>query len=222
LKKEWCIPSVGPDFVWRMEDVLDLYAEPLDPQCPQVCFDERPCQLLGEVLAPMEAKPGRVKRVDHEYERKGRANLFVMVQPLAGWRHLEVTEHRTNLDFAQQMKALVDEHFPKAEVIRVVLDNLSTHSPASLYQAFPPEEARRLTRKLEFHYTPKHGSWLNMAEIELSLLSRQCLKQRIPDTDSLRRQVEAWQTERNARAATIRWRFTTTDARTKLNRLYPS
>ncbi len=222
MKKEWCIPSVGPDFVWRMEDVLDLYAEPLDPKRPQVCFDERPCQLLGEVLAPMEAKPGRVKRIDHEYERKGRANLFVMVQPLAGWRHLEVTERRTNLDFAQQMKALVEEHFPQAEVIRVVLDNLSTHSPASLYQAFAPEEARRLTRKLEFHYTPKHGSWLNMAEIELSLLSRQCLKQRIPDLDSLRRQVQAWQTDRNAKAATIRWRFTTTDARTKLNRLYPS
>ncbi len=222
MKKEWCIPSVGPDFVWRMEDVLDLYAEPLDPTRPQVCFDERPCQLLGEVLAPMEAKPGRVKRIDHEYERKGRANLFVMVQPLEGWRHLEVTERRTNLDFAQQMKALVEEHFPQAEVIRVVLDNLSTHSPASLYQAFAPEEARRLTRKLEFHYTPKHGSWLNMAEIELSLLSRQCLKQRIPDLDSLRRQVQAWQTDRNAKAATIRWRFTTTDARTKLNRLYPS
>jgi len=222
LKKEWCIPSVGPDFVWRMEDVLDLYAEPLDPKRPQVCFDERPCQLLGEVLAPMEARPGRVRRIDHEYERKGRANLFVMVQPLAGWRHLEVTERRTNLDFAEQMKALVDEHFPLAEVIRVVLDNLSTHSPASLYQAFPPEEARRLTRKLEFHYTPKHGSWLNMAEIELSLLSRQCLKQRIPDMESLWRQVEAWQTERNAKGSTITWRFTTTDARTKLNRLYLS
>ena len=222
MKKEWCIPSVGPDFVWRMEDVLDLYAEPLDPKRPQVCFDERPCQLLGEVLAPMEARPGRVRRIDHEYERKGRANLFVMVQPLAGWRHLEVTERRTNLDFAEQMKALVDEHFPLAEVIRVVLDNLSTHSPASLYQAFPPEEARRLTRKLEFHYTPKHGSWLNMAEIELSLLSRQCLKQRIPDMESLWRQVEARQTERNAKGSTITWRFTTTDARTKLNRLYLS
>jgi transposase len=220
LKKEWCIPKVGADFVWRMEDVLDLYAEPFDPGRPVVCFDERPCQLIGEVLAPMPMKPGRSRRQDYEYKRGGTANLFVMVQPLAGWRHLDVTDRRGSLDFAREIKALVDEHFPEAEVVRVVLDNLSSHTPAALYQAFSPEEARRLTRKIEFHYTPKHGSWLNMAEIEISVLSRQCLKRRIPDAETLRCGLGAWESERNAKRATICWRFTTGDARTKLDKLY--
>ena len=220
MKKEWCIPTLSPEFVYRMEDVLDLYAEPFDPCRPWVCFDERPCQLVGDVLEPLPTKPGKPKRIDHEYERKGTCNLFMLVQPQVGWRHAEVTERRTAIDFAHQMKALVDEHFPEAEVVRVVLDNLNTHGGGSLYEAFPPEEARRIVRRLEFHYTPKHGSWLNMAEIELSVLGRQCLDRRIPDTATLKQEVAAWEAERNARRATITWRFTTTDARTKLSKLY--
>ncbi len=222
MKKEWCIPRVGAEFVWRMEDVLDLYAEPLDVCRPVVCFDERPCQLIGDVVAPVPMKPARTRKQDYEYKRKGSCNLFVMVEPLAGWRNVEVTERRTSIDFAYQMRALVDEHYPSVEVIRVVLDNLSSHSPAALYQAFPPEEARRLTRKLEFHYTPKHGSWLNMAEIEISVLARQCLRRRIADKDTLQQEVAPWQEERNRQQVTIQWRFSTADARTKLNRLYPS
>jgi len=203
-----------------MEDVLDLYAEPYDPRRPWVCFDETPYQMLDDKLEPMEVRPGRPKRVDYEYKREGSCNLFVTVQPQEGWRHVEVTERRTAVDFAHQMKALVDEQLPEAEVIRVVTDNLNIHTPASLYQAFPAEEARRITRKLEFHYTPKHGSWLNMAEIEISVISRQCLKRRIPNMDTLRREIAAWQAERNEQRATIDWRFTTSDARTKLDRLY--
>lgn len=222
LKEEWCIPSVSPEFVWRMEDVLDLYAEPEDPARPVVCFDERPCQLLEDVRQPLPAGPGQPERIDYEYKRSGTCNLFVMVQPLAGWRHVEVTERRTSEDFAHQMKALVDERLPDAQMIRVVLDNLNTHSPAALYQTYSPEEARRITRKLEFHYTPKHGSWLNMAEIELAILSRQCLKRRIPNTEVMGREVTAWQAERNEQKAKINWQFTTTDARTKLHRLYNS
>jgi DDE superfamily endonuclease len=203
-----------------MEDVLDLYAEPYDPRRPWVCFDETPYQMVGDVLEPMEVQPGRPKRVDYEYEREGSCNLFVTVQPQEGWRDVVVTERRTAVDFAHRMKALVDELLPEAEVIRVVTDNLNTHTPASLYQAFPAEEARRIARKLEFHYTPKHGSWLNMAEIEIAVLARQCLKRRIPNRNILRQEVAAWQVERNEQRATINWRFTTTDARTKLERLY--
>jgi transposase len=220
LKKEWCIPTVSPEFVYRMEDVLDLYAEPFDPKRPWVCFDERPCQLVDDVLEPLPMKPGKAQRIDHEYERKGSCNLFVLVQPQVGERHVEVTERRTARDFAYQMKALVDEHYPEAEVIRVVLDNLNIHGGGALYETFPAEEARRIVRKLEFHYTPKHGSWLNMAEIELSVLGRQCLGRRIPDTGTLKREVAAWEAERNAQRATITWRFTTTEARTKLSHLY--
>ena len=222
MKKEWCIPKVGAEFVWRMEDVLDLYAEPLDSKKPVVCFDERPCQLMGDVVAPVPTKPARVRKQDYEYKRKGNCNLFVMVEPLGGWRNVEVTDRRTSIDFAHQMKALVDEHYPRAEVIRIVLDNLSSHTPAALHQAFPPEGARRLTRKLEFHYTPKHGSWLNMAEIEISVLARQCLRRRIADKDTLRQEIAPWQANRNRQQATIQWNFSTADARTKLNRLYPS
>jgi len=211
---------VTADFVWRMEDILDLYAEPYDPRRPVVCFDERPYQLRKDEQDPLPMKPGRPRREDYEYEREGRCNLFLTFQPLTGWRHVEVTERRTSKDFAWQMKWLVDEVFPEAEVIRVVLDNLNTHTPAALYQTFPPEEARRLTRKLEFHYTPKHGSWLNMVEIEFSVLARQCLNRRLPDTESVRREVAAWEEARNAARATVEWRFTTTDARLKLHRLY--
>lgn len=204
-----------------MEDILDLYAEPYDPQRPVVCFDERPYQLVEDVQAPLSMEPGRPKRIDYEYRRNGTGNLFLVFQPLAGWRQVTVTAQRTSQDFAWQMKALVEEHFPEAEVIRVVLDNLNTHTPAALYQTFAPEEARRLTRKLEFHYTPKHGSWLNMVEIECSLLARQCLNRRIPDSHRLRREIRAWTQARNAAKAAVNWRFTTADARCKLGRLYP-
>jgi len=205
-----------------MEDVLDLYAEPYDPQKPLVCFDEIPKQLVQEVRQPVPAQPGQPLRYDSEYARNGVANLFVLVEPLVGWRQVDVTQRRTKEDFARQMKTLVDVHYPQAAVIRVVLDNLNIHTPAALYEAFEPAEARRLTQKLEFHYTPKHGSWLNMAEIELAVLSRQCLDRRIPDQETLRCEVAAWQAPRNEQQAKIEWCFNVTDARTKLKRLYPS
>lgn len=205
-----------------MEDVLDLYEEPHDPQRPVVCFDECPCQLVEEVRAPEPAQGAKPRRVDYEYRRNGTANVFMMVEPQAGWRHVEVTERRTKMDFAVQMKELVDTHFPEATLIRVVLDNLNTHTPVALYEAFEPEQARRIARKLEFHYTPKHGSWLNMAELELAALATQCLGRRIPDAQSLERETGAWQEERNRTEVRINWRFTTTDARSKLARLYPT
>jgi hypothetical protein len=204
-----------------MEDVLDLYAESYKGWQPTVCFDERPCQLVDDVLQPLPRKPGRAKRVDYEYQRHGVCNAFMMFQPLAGWRTVKVTERRTKLDFAQVMRELVDIHFPQAETIRVVLDNLNTHNPASLYEAFPPQEARRLLTKLEFHYTPKHASWLNMAEIEFSVMVGQCLKRRIPDMATLARELAAWQRQRNERQATVHWQFDVQQARTKLGRLYP-
>ncbi len=204
-----------------MEDVLDLYALPLDTAYPQVCFDERPVQLLGDVYEPIPTQPGQVRRYDYEYQRNGTANLFVMCQPLAGWREVKATRHRTKVDFAHCMKDLVDVHFPDATIIRVVLDNLNTHTFGALYAAFEPEEARRIARKLEFHYTPKHGSWLNMAEIEISILSRQCLKQRVGDDHQLRVITRNWTQQRNEQKATINWDFDVTKARTKLARLYP-
>lgn len=204
-----------------MEDVLDLYAEPLQPWRPVVCFDERPVQLLSDKREPVPLQPGRAKRYDYEYQREGTANLFVMGQPLAGWREVKATQQRKKVDFAQCMKELVEVHFPDAQIIRVVLDNLNTHSPAALYEAFAPEEARRILRKLEFHFTPKHGSWLNMAEIEISILSRQCLKQRVGSLEQLADIAEKWTTARNAQQATINWCFDVTQARTKLARLYP-
>lgn len=204
-----------------MEDTLDLYAEPYDPRYPHVCFDEVPYQLVAETRVPLPMQPGKPERYDYEYRRNGTCNLFVFFQP-AGWRQVKVTERRTKLDFAQCMKELVDVLFPEAEQIRVTLDNLNTHTPAALYEAFEAAEARRLVRKLEFHYTPKHGSWLNMAEIEISVLTGQCLDRYIPDVTTLKREVAAWQEERNARQATIDWQFTTAKARDKLKRLYPS
>ena len=204
-----------------MEDVLDLYALPLDPKRPQVCFDERPVQLVGDVYEPLPTQPGQLRRYDYEYERHGTANLFVMCQPLAGWREVKTTDRRTKVDFAHCMKDLVDVHFPDAELIRIVLDNLNTHTLGALYEAFKPEEARRIARKLEFHYTPNHGSWLNMAEIEISILSRQCLKQRIDDKGQLQAVSQSWTHQRNEHKATINWDFDVTKARTKLTRLYP-
>jgi transposase len=205
-----------------MEDVLDLYAEPYSTDRPVVCFDELPFQLLADTRAPQPVAPGRSARVDYEYRRQGTANLFVCFEPLAGWRHVEVTSRRTNQDFAEQMRALADDHYPNAPIIAVVLDNLSTHSPAALYQTFPPAQARRLVKRLEFHYTPKHGSWLNMAELEFAILSRQCLGRRLADRTALQREIAAWEAERNRARATAHWRFTTAKARTKLRRLYPA
>lgn len=205
-----------------MEVILDLYATAYNPRRPWVCCDERPYQLVGETRVPRPVQPGRPQRYDYEYRRNGTCNLFVAFHPLLGWRHVKVTARRTKVDFAYFLRDLVDVHFPDAEVIDVVVDNLNTHSPASLYEAFEPEEARRLARKLVFHYTPKHGSWLNMAEIEISVLSEQCLDRRVPDIATLEREVAAWQNERNERKATVDWRFTTPLAREKLKCLYPS
>jgi len=204
-----------------MEDVLEVYALPLDARYPQVCFDERPVQLLGEVYDPIPAQPGQVRRYDYEYKRHGTANLFVMCQPLAGWREVKVTQQRQKVDFAHCMKDLVEVHFPEADRIRVVLDNLNIHTAGALYEAFEPEEAHRILRKLEFHYTPKHGSWLNMAEIEISILSRQVLKQRIGSVTHLKQVTQVWTQRRNAQRATIDWQFDVTKARTKLAYLYP-
>ena len=201
---------------------MDLYAQAYDPRYPQVCFDERPVQLLGDVLAPLPLRPGQARRYDHEYVRKGTANLFVMCQPLTGWREVKATHHRKKADFAMCMRELVDVHFPDAERIRVVLDNLNTHTPAALYEVFPPDEAWRILQKLEFHYTPNHGSWLNMAEIEISILARQCLKQRIDSFQRLQGVTQWWTAQRNEQAAKINWCFDVSKARTKLARLYPS
>lgn len=211
---------MSSEFVWRMEDVLDLYAEPYDPQRPQICFDEKPYQLIGDVYHPLPVKPGKLQRYDYEYQRNGTCNMFLFFQPLLGWRHVEVTKQRTKLDFAWCMKALVDEYFPNAEIIKVILDNLNIHNPAALYEAYKPEEARRILKKLEFHYTPKHGSWLNMVEVEISVLSGQCLDRRIPDFATVKREVASWEKERNELHAMVDWRFTTKDARVKLKRLY--
>ena len=205
-----------------MEDVLELYEQEDDAKRPLVCFDEMPVQLVGETRVPQPAAPGRAARYDYEYRRNGTANLFLHFEPKAGWRHVEVTDRRTKVDFAQQMKALVDEHDPEAEVIRVVLDQLNTHEPASVYEAFAPAEARRILRKLEFHHTPKHASWLNQAEIEFSVLSGQCLDRRIPDQDTLQAEARAWERGRNEARQTVQWRFTVDQARTKLHRLYPA
>jgi DDE superfamily endonuclease len=222
LKHQWCLPAVSGVFVAAMEDVLSVYAEPYDPKRPKVCFDETSRQLLADIRPPLPGQPGYPGRIDYEYKRAGTRNLFIHCEPQAGWRHVAVTERRTQRDFACQMQWLVDERYPEANVIRVVLDNLNTHGPGALYEAFEPAEARRLVEKLEFHYTPKHGSWLNMAEIELSILQRQCLTRRIADEAMLQREVAAWEQQRNQAQDTIDWRFSVTDAREKLKRLYPT
>jgi len=223
LKEQWCIPEKeSAEFVCAMEDVLEVYHRPYDPKCPQVCFDEGSKQQTKETRLALPARPGNVTKYDYEYERNGTSNLFIFFAPLESWRHIKVTDQRTMIDFAHCMRDLVDIHFPTAEKIVLVMDNLNTHKFAALYQAFPPNEARRIIDKLEIHYTPKHGSWLNMAEIELSVLQRQCLKARIPNQSTLIQKVTAWQNGRNASEATVHWRFTTEDARIKLHRLYPS
>jgi hypothetical protein len=219
--QQWCIPEVSAEFVATMEDVLDLYAQPYDPARPQVCFDEKPVVLHAEARPSVPPAPGRPARHDYEYVRQGTANLFVMVEPQAGWRHIAATEHRTQQDYAVQLRWLADERYPDAVVIRVVEDNLNIHGPAALYATFPPEEARRLVQRFEFHPTPKHASWLNMAEIEISIVERGALSRPCPDLDTLRQRVATQVADRNARHCRIRWQFTATEARLKLHDLYP-
>ena len=215
-------PDANAAFVAGMEDVLEVYQRPRDPACPMVCVDETSKQLIAETRVPITAKPGRPARHDYEYERNGTANLFMMFAPLEGTRHVKVTDRHAAVDYAQVLKELSDTHFPKAEKIVLVQDNLSTHKPASLYEAFPAPEARRLVERFEWHYTPKHGSWLNMAESELGTLASQCLDRRIPDKETLIGEVAAWENRRNKNHTKADWQFTTADARVKLKRLYPA
>ena len=218
----WCIPPESDaEFVCAMENVLAVYKRPHDPLRPVVCFDEKSKQLVGEVAAPIPAAPGKPERRDYEYVRNGTANLFLFVEPLRGWRHVNVTARRTKIDFARQMKELADVHFPGAETITLVMDNLNTHRLSCLYEAFPPAEARRIIEKIEVVHTPKHGSWLNMAECELSVLGKQCLGDRIGNEATLRERVQKWKDDRNHRTKKIDWQFATADARIKLRRLYP-
>ena len=221
-KDMWCIPKVDGTYVARMEDVLDLYAEAPDPKRPVVCFDESPTQLVGEVRQPIPAQPGQPERYDCEYRRNGTANLFVFLDVHRPWRKVKVTAQRTSRDFAACMRELVDIHYPQAEQIRVVLDNLSTHSAGALYEAFPASEAHRVLHRLELHYTPKHASWLNMVEIEIGVLRSQCLDRRIGERERLVSEIAAWEKQRNTAAARIKWMFTTERARTKLARAYPN
>jgi hypothetical protein len=218
----WCIPPEGSAaFVAAMEDILDLYCLPYNKNYPVICMDEKPYQLLDERREPIPIKPGKPKRIDNEYKRMGTCSIFVFTEPLTGWTHTFARERRTSIDWAHEIKELLTVHFPKAKKVRLVIDNLNTHVPASLYKTFPPKEARRLLKRLEFHYTPKHGSWLNMAEIAISILARQCICRRIPDLDLLNSELSAWLIDRNNNRSPINWQFTTHDARIKLRRLYP-
>lgn len=219
----WCIPpKTDAAFVCQMEEVLDVYQQPYDPKRPQICMDEMPKQLLAEKYEPLPVQVGAVQKQDYEYKRNGTTNVFMLFEPLTGKRYVETKAHRTSVDWAHVMKILSDELYPTAETIVLVMDNLNTHKLASFYEAFEPDEAHRLSRRFELHYTPKHGSWLNIAEIELAVLSNMCLAQRIPDKERLRSEVEANVQARNAKATPVNWRFTTQDARRKLARLYPS
>jgi hypothetical protein len=223
LKQQWVIPPrSSAAFVANMEDVLDTYANPHDSSRPVVCVDECGKQLIGDVREPLPMRPGRVARQDSEYRRGGMANMFMAFEPLAGRRHVEVTARKTSVDFARFLRTVSDELYHGAEIIVLVCDNLSTHSPAAFYEAFEPSEARRLTARFEWHYTPKHGSWLNVAEMELSVLARQCLARRIPDSPTLTREIALWERQRNTAEVTVNWQFTTTDARIKLRKLYPT
>jgi transposase len=220
-EKMWCVPKINGEYVARMEDVLDLYAEPPDPKYPVVCLDESPVQLIGEVREPIAAAPGQIERVDYEYRRCGTVNLFVAVDPHRPWRKVSVTQKRTAQDYAERLRELVDVDDPDAECIRVVQDNLSTHTPGALYEAFPAPEAHRILERLEFHYTPKHASWLNMVEIEIGVLKGQCLDRRIDNHAELEREIAAWERRRNAAGARVKWMFTTEKARAKMGRAYP-
>jgi transposase len=220
-KDMWCIPKVDGEYVARMEDILDLYAEAPDPLRPVICFDESPTQLIGEVREPVPAKPGRLERYDYEYRRNGTVNLFVFLDAHRPWRRVKVTDRRTNQDFAHCMRELVDVDFPDAPVVRVVMDNLSTHTPGAIYDTFPAPEARRVLRRLEIHHTPKHASWLNMVEIEIGVLRSQCLDRRIDSKEQITAEIAAWEQRRNAEQARINWMFTTEKARDKLRKAYP-
>lgn len=223
LKQQWVIPpKANAGFVAHMEDVLAVYTRPYDATRPVVCLDEGGKQLIGDVREPLPVRPGRSAKEDYEYERHGTANLFVATEPLAGVRHVEVTARKTSPDFARFARRVLEEWYPAADRVVFVTDNLSTHTPAAFYEAFDPAEARRLVERIEWHYTPKHGSWLNVAEIELSVLARQCLDRRIPDIEALRREVATWERDRNAAVVGVDWQFTTADARTRLKHLYPS
>jgi hypothetical protein len=223
LREQWCIPpEANAEFVCAMEDVLEVYHRPYDEKRPQVCLDEASKQLVGEVVQPIPAEPGQPERFDYEYVRNGTANLFMISEPLAGWRHVMVTERRTAKDFAEVLRWLAEDVYPEAEKVVLVMDNLNTHKLASLYEAFPPEQARRIAERFEVHHTPKHGSWLNVAEIELSVLIRQCLDRRIESENELLKELEPWEVERNDREVGVNWRFTTANARIKLRRLYPA
>ena len=223
MKAYWCIPpEQNAAFVAAMEDVLEVYSRPYDPAKPVICMDEKPYQLLGEVREPIPAEPGKVEKVDSEYKREGTCSIFIFTEPLAGWRYAEAFEHRTKIDWAQRVKWVLDNQYPDAEKVVLVMDNLNTHVISSFYEAFPPKEAFRLAQRLEIHYTPKHGSWLDIAEIELSALAAQCLgNRRIPSIESLNRELSAWTVRRNAAQKGVDWQFTTADARSKLKRLYP-
>jgi transposase len=221
-KKMWCIANIDGEYIARMEDILDLYAEPHDPKRPVVSFDESPIQLIGEVRVPITPKPGKRYRYDSEYKRNGTANLFVMVDANRSWRKVVVTDRRANQDFALRMRELADIDYPDADKVRVVMDNLSTHTAAALYQTFPAAEARRILRRLEIHYTPKHASWLNMAEIEIGVMRRQCLDARIDSRARLEAKIEAWQCRRTKSGARIRWMFSTDQARLKMAKSYPT
>ena len=219
----WCIPpKQSAEFVYHMEDELEVYRSPYYPKRPVVCLDETFKQLIGEARTPLPPRPGMVERYDHAYVRNGVASLFLACEPLAGWRHVAVTEHRRRGDWAGFVRSLLDGRYAQAERVVLVMDQLNTHALASLYEAFPPEEAKRLAERIELHHTPKHGSWLNIAEIELSALGRQCLARRIAQQDTLRRKVEQWEDQRNATATKVDWQFTTEQARVKLRSLYPS
>ena len=222
MRKQWCIPPENnAAFVARMEDILDLYCLPYDPLYPVICMDEKPYQLLNDVLSPIEMKPGKPKRYDYEYERKGTCSIFVFNEPLTGWVYANARQRRTAIDYAHTIKELLTVHYPNAIKIRLVQDNLNTHVEDSLYKAFPAKQARELMRRLEFHYTPKHGSWLNMAEITISVLAGQCINRRIPDLASLNNELSAWAVAYNSNRTPIKWQFTNDDARIKLARLYP-
>ena len=222
MKKEWCIPAkYNAEFVARMEDILELYAQPYDEIIPLVCMDEQPFQLVGEKLEPMPMVPGKPYREDYEYVRKGTCSIFVFTEPLANWRHVCAREHRTKIDWALQVEELLEVYYPHANRIRLVMDNLNTHSIGSLYEAFEPAKALRLAKRLELHYTPKHGSWLNIAEIELNVMTLQCLGRRIPSVGSLNRELSSWESHRNAGSKSVDWQFSTSKARDKLKYLYP-
>ena len=223
MRQQWCLPG-GPsaEFVARMEDVLDVYHRPFDPGRPVICIDEQPRQLVSETRVPLPPRPGNAARFDYEYKREGVANLFMIFQPLLGWRHVMPTERRTAVDFAEVLRWLAEDLCPDAKKLVLVTDNLNTHTPACLYEAFDPARARRIAERLEWHYTPKHGSWLNMAEIEFAALSKQCLGRRIGSAEELAAEVAAWEGERNAARTKIEWLFRVADARKKLHRIYPS